>query len=55
MTFRWNPACTWYSYTDVEKIVQEAIAHTTEQMLARQLADLDRLQAELDQLDRSYE
>jgi hypothetical protein len=41
MAFIFRPVCHWYSATDVEKIVKLAIQQTVEEMLDRQIADLE--------------
>jgi hypothetical protein len=51
MAFIFRPVCHWYSATDVEKIVKLAIQQTVEEMLDRQIADLERLSDELENLE----
>ena len=55
MAFIFRPICKFYSASDVKKIVRQAVEQTTVEMLDRQIADLELLQKELDQLDRHYE
>jgi hypothetical protein len=51
MAFIFRPVCHWYSATDVEKIVKLAIQQTVEEMLDRQISDIERLSEELGKLE----
>ena len=51
MAIVFNPACKWYSYKDVEKLIKQAIEETTIACLNRQIAELERLDLELKKLE----